>query len=55
MEKSRPPEYSGKTITVRLKGDVDGTLRGLKPAYGVHDAEKDINTYALNVSFSVLL
>ncbi|MDE7182023.1 MAG: hypothetical protein K2O41_03170, partial [Clostridia bacterium] len=50
---ARPPEYSGKTITVRLKGDVNGTLHGLKPAYGAHDAEKDINSYALTVKFSV--
>ncbi|MDE7182486.1 MAG: hypothetical protein K2O41_05605, partial [Clostridia bacterium] len=50
---AKPPEYSGKTITVKLKGDVDGTLRGLKPAYGAHDAEKEISPYVLNVSFSV--
>ncbi|MDE6613010.1 MAG: hypothetical protein K2K28_00440, partial [Clostridia bacterium] len=50
---ARPPEFGNGTVTVKMKGDVDGTLKGLTFNYGGVNSERNKGKYTVRMSFGV--
>ena len=50
---TRPPEFGNGTVTVKMKGDVEGTLKGLTFNYGGINSERNKGKYTVKMSFGV--
>ena len=50
---SRPPEFGNGTVTVKMKDDVEGTLKGLTFNYGGINSERNKGKYVVKMSFGV--